>query len=88
MTLPLLRASILSAALFAFLASFDEIALAYFISSGDYATLPRHMFSALRDSIDPTIAVVSSLLIVITSALIMLTFVVGVGERRGQPTRA
>jgi putative spermidine/putrescine transport system permease protein len=83
-TLPLLRASILSAALFAFLASFDEIALAYFISSGDYATLPRRMFSALRDSIDPTIAVVSSLLIVITSALIMLTFVVGVGERRGR----
>ena len=46
------------------------------------------MFSALRDSIDPTIAVVSSLLIVITSALIMLTFVVGLGERRGPATRA
>jgi putative spermidine/putrescine transport system permease protein len=85
-TLPLLRPSILSAALFAFLASFDEIALAYFISSGDYATLPRRMFSALRDSIDPTIAVVSSLLIVITSALIMLTFVVGMGQRRTRQT--
>ena len=85
-TLPLLRPSILSAALFAFLASFDEIALAYFISSGEYATLPRLMFSALRDSIDPTIAVVSSLLIVITSALIMLTFVMGAGQRRGRQT--
>jgi putative spermidine/putrescine transport system permease protein len=90
-TLPLLRPSILSAALFAFLASFDEIALAYFISSGfissgDYATLPRRMFSALRDSIDPTIAVVSSLLIVITSALIMLTFVAGMGKRRVRQT--
>jgi ABC-type spermidine/putrescine transport system permease subunit II len=37
------------------------------------------MFSALRDSIDPTIAVVSSLLIVVTSALIMLTFVASAG---------
>jgi putative spermidine/putrescine transport system permease protein len=85
-TLPMLRASILSAALFAFLASFDEIAIAYFISSGDYATLPRRMFSALRDSIDPTIAVVSSLLIVITSAVIMLSFLAGMGHRRGQQT--
>ena len=83
-TLPMLRPSILSTALFAFLASFDEIAIAYFISSGDYATLPRRMFSALRDSIDPTIAVVSSLLIVITSALITLSFLVGVGQRRAQ----
>jgi putative spermidine/putrescine transport system permease protein len=83
-TLPMLRPSILSAALFAFLASFDEIAIAYFISSGDYATLPRRMFSALRDSIDPTIAVVSSLLIVITSALITLSFLVGMGQRRAQ----
>ena len=83
-TLPMLRPSILSAALFAFLASFDEIAIAYFISSGDYATLPRRMFSALRDSIDPTIAVVSSLLIVVTSTLIMLSFLVGMGQRRAQ----
>jgi putative spermidine/putrescine transport system permease protein len=87
-TLPMLRSSILSAALFAFLASFDEIAIAYFISSGDYATLPRRMFSALRDSIDPTIAVVSSLLIVITSAVIMLSFLIGMGQRRGQQTGA
>jgi putative spermidine/putrescine transport system permease protein len=83
-TLPMLRPSILSAALFAFLASFDEIAIAYFISSGDYATLPRRMFSALRDSIDPTIAVVSSLLIIVTSALILLSFLIGMGQRRSQ----
>ena len=85
-TLPMLRPSILSAALFAFLASFDEIAIAYFISSGDYATLPRRMFSALRDSIDPTIAVVSSLLIVVTSVLIMLSFLVGMERRSAERT--
>jgi putative spermidine/putrescine transport system permease protein len=85
-TLPMLRPSILTAALFAFLASFDEIAIAYFISSGDYATLPRRMFSALRDSIDPTIAVVSSLLIVVTSALIMLSFLIGMGQSRAPQT--
>jgi putative spermidine/putrescine transport system permease protein len=85
-TLPMLRPFILSATLFAFLASFDEIAIAYFISSGDYATLPRRMFSALRDSIDPTIAVVSSLLIVVTSVLVMLSFLVGMGRRGAERT--
>ena len=86
-TLPLLRPSILSAALFAFLASFDEISVAYFISSGEYATLPRRMFSALRDSIDPTIAAVSSLLIMVTTVLIVLSFLFGAGAQPGETSR-
>jgi putative spermidine/putrescine transport system permease protein len=69
-TLPALRSSLATAALFAFLASFDEISVAFFISSGDYSTLPRRMFGALRDSFDPSIAAISTLLIMLTSSVI------------------
>jgi putative spermidine/putrescine transport system permease protein len=69
-TLPALRTSIATAALFAFLASFDEISIAFFVSSGDSSTLPRRMFSALRDSFDPSIAAISTLLIALTTSII------------------
>ena len=39
-----------------FLASFDEVVIAMFISGGDDPTLTRNMFNAPRDQIDPTIA--------------------------------
>jgi putative spermidine/putrescine transport system permease protein len=84
-TLPALRTSVTIAALFAFLASFDEISIAFFISSGDNATLPRRMFSALRDSFDPTIAAISSLLIVLTSTVIALGLL---SERMARRTRS
>jgi putative spermidine/putrescine transport system permease protein len=70
--LPLIRGSVTAAALFAFLTSFDEISVAFFISSGDASTLPRRMFGGLRDSFDPTIAAISSLLIVLTTSVIAL----------------
>ena len=70
--MPQIKASLITAALFAFLASFDEIVVAYFISSGDHATLPRRMFSALRDSLDPTIAAISTLLIALSVVVVAL----------------
>jgi putative spermidine/putrescine transport system permease protein len=69
-TLPLIRGSVTAAALFAFLTSFDEISIAFFISSGDASTLPRRMFGGLRDSFDPTIAAISTLLILLTTTVI------------------
>jgi len=65
-TLPQVKVSILSSALFAFLTSFDEVVIALFISGGDNTTLTRRMFNSLRDEIDPTIAAISTLLIAIT----------------------
>jgi putative spermidine/putrescine transport system permease protein len=79
-TLPLIRRSLVAAALFAFLTSFDEISVAFFISSGDASTLPRRMFGGLRDSFDPTIAAISTLLIALTTAAIGAALLL---DRRG-----
>ena len=43
-----------------------------FISGGEYQTLTKRMFTALRDEIDPTIASISSLLTAISFILLML----------------
>ncbi len=76
-TLPQIRFSVTTAALLAFLTSFDEVVIAMFISGGDNSTLTRNMFNALRDQIDPTIAAISTIMIVVTSTLMALAQIFG-----------
>lgn len=71
-TLPQIRFSVLSGALFAFIISLDEVVIALFISGGDRATLTRRMFNALRDEIDPTIAAISTCLISLSIVAVLL----------------
>jgi putative spermidine/putrescine transport system permease protein len=76
-TLPQIRFSVITAALLSFLTSFDEVIVALFVSGGDHSTLTRNMFNALRDQIDPTIAAISTIMIVLSSALLVLAQVFG-----------
>jgi putative spermidine/putrescine transport system permease protein len=76
-TVPQIRFSIVSGALFAFITSFDEAVVSFFISGGETSTLTRRMFSALRDQIDPTIAAISTCLIILSVVLITLAQVLG-----------
>ncbi len=80
-TVPQIRFSIISGALFAFITSFDEVVIALFISGGETSTLTRRMFNALRDQIDPTIAAISTCLILLS--ILMLTLSQVFGRRRG-----
>ena len=76
-TLPQIKFSIISASLIAFLTSFDEIIISLFVSGGDNSTITRSMFLALRDQIDPTIAAISTILIIISSGLLLITQIFG-----------
>jgi len=60
---------VLVGALFAFITSFDELVVALFLSGSGGVTRPRRMWDDLRFQIDPTIAAVSTLTIVLTVAL-------------------
>jgi len=66
-TLPQIRASVLAGAFFSFIIAFDEVVIASLLSGGDGATLTNLMFASLRNEIDPTIAAISSLMIVLTT---------------------
>ena len=79
-TLPQIRFSVVSGALFAFITSFDESVVSFFISGGETATLTRRMFSALRDQIDPTIAAISTCLILLSMLLLALAQMFGRGR--------
>src|SRR5882757_314191 len=68
-TLPLIRPGVLAGALFAFITSFDELVVALFISGSGAVTLPRRMWDDLLYQIEPTIAAVSTLTIVLSVAL-------------------
>jgi putative spermidine/putrescine transport system permease protein len=66
----------MSAALLAFITSFDEVVVAIFVSGTQSATLPKQMWDGIRTEIDPTVAAVSTLLIGVTAAVICISAVV------------
>jgi putative spermidine/putrescine transport system permease protein len=76
-TLPQIKFSIISASLISFLTSFDEVIISLFVAGGDNSTITRAMFLALRDQIDPTIAAISTILIIISTGLLILVQVFG-----------
>lgn len=64
--LPQIKTSVIVGALFAFLISFDEVVVAYFITGPDSTTLPVKMYSAIRWEISPVLAAVSTLLTILS----------------------
>jgi putative spermidine/putrescine transport system permease protein len=69
--LPQMAPSLVSAAILAFVTSFDEVVVALFLA-GSRMTLPKKMFDNIRMEIDPTIAAVSVLqILVITAGLLI-----------------
>jgi len=68
-TLPIIMPGVTSGAVFAFITSFDEVVVALFVSSPSTLTLPRQLFSSLRDQLDPSLVAVAFILIVISCAL-------------------
>ncbi|MCR9220121.1 MAG: ABC transporter permease [Alphaproteobacteria bacterium] len=62
-TLPLIAPGVISGALFAFAVSLDEVVVTLFLASPEYTTLPREIFSGLRQSISPAVVAVSTITI-------------------------
>ena len=69
--LPNIRFGVLSGFMLSFILSWDEIAVTLFITSVRAITLPRRMWMGLRDNIDPAVAALSVVLIVIVTLVIL-----------------
>jgi putative spermidine/putrescine transport system permease protein len=81
--LPLLRPALFSAAIFVFLMSFDETTITFLIAGSSYVTLPVHIFNQLTQVWDPTISAISTVLMAITvAAVILLDRLVGLSRLR------
>jgi putative spermidine/putrescine transport system permease protein len=65
---PAARPGILAGSVFAFALSWDELVVTLFITSRNVYTLPRKIWDGIQDNINPAIAAVASILIVLTIA--------------------
>jgi len=71
--MPLITPGMISGALFAFITSLDEVVAVIFLADVDQRTIPRQMFSGLREQISPTILAVATILVIMS--IILLTTV-------------
>jgi putative spermidine/putrescine transport system permease protein len=64
--LPQLRPSLVGAGLFAFLMSFDELVISWFISGAQTTTLPVKMYSSVQTETSPILAAISTMLTILS----------------------
>ncbi|CPR21666.1 ABC transporter permease [Brenneria goodwinii] len=70
-TFPLAAPGIISAAIFSFLSSFDELLIALFMAGSNVQTLSVRIWNSVQFELDPTIAAVSVLLVLITIVFLL-----------------
>ncbi len=81
-TLPLLRPGLVAGATFSLIISFDEFTISLFLVGSGMMTLPIEMYNYAEYSLDPTLAAVSTLLILLTTvAVLAVERSVGLGKQ-------
>ena len=85
-TFPIVRPAIIVSAFFAFIHSFDEVVIASFVGGAANATLPVRMWVDVRQDIKPTLAAVSTLLVLFTVLMLLATnWIQGRRHKDGSP---
>jgi spermidine/putrescine transport system permease protein len=72
-TLPWILPGVIAGALFAFAVSFDQFVVSYFLSTPGEVTLPVEIYAAIRKGFTPEINAVSTIIIAVSMALMLLT---------------
>ena len=85
-TLPQIRPGVIAGAVFAFISSWINVELSIFNTTADLTTIPVKLFNYVQYTIDPTIAAVSALTILVAGlAIILIDLILGLdmlSERR------
>jgi putative spermidine/putrescine transport system permease protein len=82
--MPLILPGVISGALFAFITSFDEVVVVLQLADVKQRTIPRQMFSGIREQISPTILAVATILVLMS---IFLLAVIEMLRRRSERMR-
>jgi len=82
--LPQLVPSLIAASLFAFLISFDEVVISWFLAGSSTMTLPVKMYSSIRWEISPLIAAVSTVLTLISLIVCVITAFFNKADVKGE----
>lgn len=70
-TIPLLKPGFITALLFSFIISFDEVTVTVFLLGPDTITLPTRIFIHIQESGSPVIAAISTFLVAITILIVV-----------------
>ena len=70
--MPLILPGVISGGLFAFITSFDEVVVVLQLADVKQRTIPRQMFSGIREQISPTILAVATILVIISIGLLTM----------------
>ena len=68
--MPLILPGVISGGLFAFITSFDEVVVVLQLADVRQRTIPRQMFSGIREQISPTILAVATILVILSIAIL------------------
>jgi putative spermidine/putrescine transport system permease protein len=68
--MPLIMPGVISGGLFAFVTSFDEVVVVLFLAEPEQRTIPRQMWSGLREQVSPTILAVATILVILSFILL------------------
>jgi putative spermidine/putrescine transport system permease protein len=74
--IPNILPGIISGAIFAFIHSFDELIIVLFIAGRSVFTLPQRIWDSINESLDPTIAAIAAVLVLITVALLFVDIII------------
>lgn len=70
-TLPLIRSAVIAGAIFAFIASFDNVAVSIFLSTPEFTPLPILLYQYVEATGTPVVAAVSTLQILLIAGLML-----------------
>lgn len=84
--LPSIRPGVLAGAVFAFIASWDEIVVTLFLSKFAVYTLPRRMWNGIRENTDPAVAAAAVVLLAITLLVFLVWVLASRWAQRVKPT--
>jgi spermidine/putrescine transport system permease protein len=82
-TLPLIMPGVMAGALMAFTLSIDDFVITYFTAGAGALTLPLEIYTMVKISVTPEVNAVSTLLMLLTLALIVLASRLSPGTLRG-----
>jgi len=71
-TIPVIRPGVLTAGIFTFILSFDNVGISLFVSNARSVTIPVRMFLYVQENYDPTIAAISTVLIIFAVVLVLI----------------
>jgi putative spermidine/putrescine transport system permease protein len=69
-TLPAIAPSIFAATTFVFITSFDQVTISVFLSSPDLMPLPIRIYNYIEFAVDPMVAAISTVLILLSFAIV------------------